>query len=172
MKLDLGCGTRKQEGFIGVDSITFPGVDVVSDALDYLKTLEDKSVEYINMSHFLEHFTGPQRVELMNECYRVLKDFGIVLVTCPSWSHERAYGDPTHQWPPVTSWTFFYMNKAWRDVNAPHCGYTCNFDWSVVGTWDQNDPYINFKNNETKSILMTHEINITTDVIATLTKMN
>jgi hypothetical protein len=31
MKLDLGCGTKKREGFVGVDSMTLPGVDVVVD---------------------------------------------------------------------------------------------------------------------------------------------
>ena len=31
MKLDLGCGLKKQEGHVGVDSMALPGVDVVYD---------------------------------------------------------------------------------------------------------------------------------------------
>ena len=73
-------------------------------------------------------------------------------------------------WPPVTTWSFFYMNKDWRNVNAPHCGYECDFDWSVVGTYDQNDTFINGRNDETKMIMMSRNINVTTDIIATLNK--
>jgi len=31
MKLDLGCGLKKQEGHVGVDSLSLPGVDIVAD---------------------------------------------------------------------------------------------------------------------------------------------
>jgi hypothetical protein len=172
LRLDIGCGPHKRNDgeWIGIDSIAFPGVDIVQDALSYLKTLDNESVSEINMSHFLEHIDGINRPPLMNEIYRVLITKGKVTITSPAWSHERAYGDPTHRWPPVTTWSFFYMNKAWRDINAPHCGYDCDFDWSVVGTYDQNDPFINGRNDETKMLLMSRNINVTTDIIGTLSK--
>lgn len=170
MKIDLGCGIRKREGFIGVDSMNFPGVDVLMDAFEYLATLKDESVDEINMEHFVEHFDGADRVKLFNECFRVLSPSGKINVTCPSWSHERAYGDPTHKWPPVSQWTFIYLNKEWRDINAPHCGYTCDFNYSLVGSWDPTDAYIQFRSNEVKQDLMAHNINITADIIATLNK--
>jgi hypothetical protein len=123
------------------------------------------------MSHFLEHLKAEERIELMNECYRVLISGNKIEITSPSWSHERAYGDPTHQWPPITTWTFLYMNKSWRDINAPHVKYTCNFDWNVSGVHDPNDPWINFRNIETKSIMMSRNINTTTDIYVILTKI-
>jgi hypothetical protein len=174
IRLDIGCGVRKRTDgeWIGVDAMEFPGVDVVSDALTYLKTLGDNSVDEVNMSHFLEHLDGPERVVFINELYRIIKPGAKCLVTCPSWSSERAYGDPSHKWPPVCTWTFFYMDRNWREVqqNAPHCGYTCDFECGVVGTLDPNDPYIGFRNNETKQAMMGHQINVTQDIVATLTK--
>ena len=170
MKIDLGCGIRKQEGFIGVDSMEFPGVDVVMDAFEYLATLSDESVDEVNMSHFVEHFDGQERIKLFNELGRVVKKGGRMVVTCPAWSHERAYGDPTHKWPPISTWTFLYLNKEWRDINGPHTGYTCDFDWNVIGSYDQNDAWIAYRNVETKQVFMARNINVTQDIIATLTK--
>jgi hypothetical protein len=174
LKLDLGSGKNKRKDgdtpWTGVDAIAFEGVDIVSDVLTYLKALEEETVDAVNMSHFLEHFAGPDRVPLMNEVCRVMKKGTQCLVTCPCWSHERAFGDPQHFFPPICTWTFFYMNKDWRDTQAPHCGYTCDFDYQVIGAYDPNDASIQFRTPEAKGILMTHSINYTTDIIATLTK--
>ena len=43
MKLDLGCGLRKKEGYVGVDLIE--GADIQKDMYEYLVTLLDNSVE-------------------------------------------------------------------------------------------------------------------------------
>ena len=127
MKIDLGCGKNKIPGYTGVDSIDFPDVDIKEDALTYLKVLLDESIKFINMSHFLEHLDADYRVNLFNEIYRVLVPEGVVFVTCPSFECASAYGDPTHKWPPISFWTFFYLNREWRENNAPHTKYTCNF---------------------------------------------
>lgn len=169
LNLDLGCGKNKAQGFTGVDSIKFEGVDLVHD-LTKPWPWGNESVSEVHSSHFLEHLTGSQRIHFFNELYRVMKVGSQARIICPNWSHERAYGDPTHQWPPVSSWTFFYLLKAWRDGNAPHVGYTCDFDHVIVGTHDPNDQYVNMRNMETKVILMSRGINTTTDIIATLTK--
>lgn len=170
IRLDLGCGPRKQEGFIGVDAIAFPGVDVNIDLRKTPWPWKGDSVSEVHASHFLEHLTGAERVPFFNELYRVLKVGAQARIICPNWSHERAYGDPTHQWPPVCTWTFFYINKGWRDQNAPHCGYTCDFDHAIVGMHDPNDQYVALRNMETKIILMSRSVNTTTDICATLIK--
>ena len=85
----------------------------------------------------------------------------------PSWTSERAYGDPTHQWPPVVGFSFYYLNKAWREVNAPHCGYTCDFDFmggnGVAPPWD-------CRPQEVQAFAQIHYINVATDMFITLTK--
>lgn len=95
VKLDLGCGKNKKAGFIGVDNISFDGVDVVHD----LRTQwpwEKESVEEVHCSHFLEHLTNAERVHFWNELYRVMKPGAKAQIIVPHWSSGRAYGDPTH----------------------------------------------------------------------------
>jgi hypothetical protein len=169
LKLDLGCGPNKLPGYVGVDIMDFPAVDVRHDLTKPWPWKTD-SVAEVHSSHFVEHLTGAQRIPFFNELYRVLQAGAQARIICPIWSHERAYGDPTHQWPPVSTWSFFYLNKAWRDGNAPHVPYTCDFDHVIVGTHDPNDQYVSMRNMETKVILMSRSVNTTTDIVATLTK--
>lgn len=169
LKLDLGCGKNKAQGFTGVDSIAFDGVDLVAD-LRQPWPWKDGEVEEVHCSHFVEHLEGTERVHFFNELYRVLKVGGQARIITPHWSHERAYGDPTHKFPPVCSWTYFYLDKGWREVNGPHTGYTCDFGYVLAGTHDPNDSWVAFRNQETKGVLMSRNINTTTDMIATLTK--
>jgi len=127
LKLDLGSGKNPREGFIGVDSRQF-GQQIVAD-LRKPWPWADGSVEEAHCSHFVEHLTGQERVHFANELHRVLKPDGKATVIVPHWASPRAYGDLTHQWPPVSEWWFLYLNKGWRDVNAPHNdGYTCHFE--------------------------------------------
>lgn len=59
MKLDIGCGPNKKEGFTGVDQYKFDGVDIVGDvaSLEFWNTLEAGSVEEVNASHSLSTLT-------------------------------------------------------------------------------------------------------------------
>jgi len=138
MKLDLGCGSRKKEGFVGVDQYPMEGVDVVLNIGVDPWPWEDGMVEEIHSSHFLEHLTAMQRVHFMNEAFRVMKDGAKATIITPHWASNRAYGDFTHQWPPVAEMFFYYLKYDWRKTNAPHTdkqwnpnGYSCNFD----ATW-------------------------------------
>lgn len=166
VKLDLGCGKTKKDGFLGVDAIKFEGVDVVADLRDTWPWA-DGSVDEVHCSHFLEHLTGSERVHFFNELYRVLKPTSKAVIICPHWSSERAYGDPTHQWPPVTGFSFYYLSKQWREGNAPHTGYICDFDASwgfgLAHPWQ-------LKSQEVQMFAMNHYTNVCSDLIATITK--
>ncbi len=90
------------------------------------------------MSHALEHFSGTERVHIFNEMYRVLISGGKATILTPHWASNRAYGDFTHQWPPVSEMLYFYVSKDWRATNAPDNdiewnsqGYSCDF----AATW-------------------------------------
>lgn len=138
MKLDIGCGKRKREGFTGVDQYPMEGVDVVLNVGNDPWPWEDGSVEEIHASHFLEHLTAAQRVHFVNEAFRVMKEGAKATIITPHWASNRAYGDFTHQWPPVAEMWYYYLKREWRAVNAPHTdkewnpqGYDCNFD----ATW-------------------------------------
>ena len=137
LKLDLGCGGNKKQGFVGVDIRPVPGVDIVTD-LSTPWPWGDNSVEEIYCSHFVEHLDRKGRIHFVNELYRVLvpgewKDGqplrGFATVITPHWASSRAYGDLTHEWPPVSEFWFYYLSREWRTINAPHnSAYICNFD--------------------------------------------
>lgn len=138
MKLDIGCGPNKREGFEGVDQHAFPGVDHVFRVGATIWPFADNSVEEIHTSHFLEHLTAEERVNFVNQAFRVLVPGGKVTIIVPHWASNRAYGDPTHQWPPVSEMWFFYLAKSWRNTQAPHTDKQWNpsgFDCDFAATW-------------------------------------
>lgn len=132
LKLDLGCGPNPAEGFTGVDCRAFDGkVHIVGD-LRKPWPWADSSVEEARSSHFVEHLEPAERIHFANELWRVLAPDAKCLIVVPHWASCRAYGDLTHKWPPVSEFWFFYLNKAWREANAPHNdAYTCNFDFTA-----------------------------------------
>lgn len=173
MKLDLGCGPNKREGFEGVDSIAFPGVDHVVD-LRQKWPWDDNSVEEAHSSHFVEHLTAVERVHFANELCRVLVPAGKCQIVVPHWASCRAYGDPTHQWPPVSEFWFYYLSRDWRKANAPHTdiehwnqGLSCDFD----ATWGYSlHPSIVVRNAEAQQFATQFYKEACQDTIATLTK--
>lgn len=129
MKIDIGCGPNKEAGFVGMDAIAFDGVDIVCNVGKDKWPLSDDSVEEARASHVLEHLTAEERIHFANELWRVLKKGGKCLIITPHWASARAYGDLTHQWPPVSEFWYPYLNAEWRRVNAPHnTAYQCNFE--------------------------------------------
>jgi SAM-dependent methyltransferase len=45
--------------------------------------IEDNSLDGINMSHFLEHFTRDDGLFILKECLRVLKPGSVLRISCP-----------------------------------------------------------------------------------------
>ena len=138
LKIDLGCGSKKQEGFIGLDRIKFDGVDIVMNLGVEPLPFENDTVDEVYASHFIEHLTVVERIQLFNELYRVMKVGAKITMIVPHWGSSRAYGDPTHKWPPIGEMWFYYLGQKWRDEQAPHTdkknwkdGYACDF----VATW-------------------------------------
>jgi SAM-dependent methyltransferase len=168
IKLDLGCGPNKQAGFTGIDALPFDGkVDKVLDLRATPWPWKDDSVDEVYSSHFVEHLSGEERVPFFNELYRVLRKDAKATIVVPAWNSERAYGDPTHKWPPVCGFSFFYLDKNWRASNAPHCGYTCDFNFtggnSLAPPW-------NMKSQEVQAFAQTHYVNVAQDIVCTLIK--
>jgi hypothetical protein len=173
LRLDLGCGKAKQAGWTGVDALKLDGVDIVADLRKKWPWASD-SVDEVRCSHFLEHLTGPERVHFANELCRVLRKGAKATIAAPHWTHDCAYGDPTHQWPPLSGWTFLYWNKEWRKAQAPHADadhapgmLSCDFDYVIAGSWDG---WLEPRNMEFRTFAMQRYVNSTRDLIVTLTK--
>jgi len=168
LKLDFGCGPNKREGFIGVDCTDFKGVDQVVDLTIIPWPWKDESVSEAHASHFIEHLTALQRIDFCNELYRVLVADGACQIIVPHWASCRAYGDLTHQWPPVSEFWFYYLSKEWRAANAPHNDkYTCDFEatWGYAMRQD-----LHVRNQEYQQFAMANYKEACSDMIATLKK--
>lgn len=168
LKLDLGCGTKREEGFIGVDRIAFPNVDVVMDVGMARWPWDDASVDEVHSSHMLEHLKPLERVHFVNELWRVLKPTGKATIAVPDWSSARAYGDLTHEWPPVTPAWLFHLQAEWRKTSAPHedfysCDFTFTFGYSV-------NPAIVGRSQEWMQFATSHYKDVCSDFIFTLMK--
>lgn len=175
LKLDFGCGPNKREGFKGVDSIPFTGVDFVLDITQTPWPWADNSVDEAHASHFIEHLTAWERVSFVNELYRVLRPGATCQIIVPHWASCRAYGDPSHQWPPVGEFWFYYLDRGWREQNAPHTdikhipeGFACNFN----ATWGYSlHPGIVVKNQEYQQMAVQYYKEAVQDMMATLKKV-
>lgn len=81
VRLNLGCGGKKKEGYTGVD--IFRGVNIEQmfsiDSIPYV----DKSVTAIYSEHVLEHLTFKGTEVAIKEFYRVLKDGGELHLKIP-----------------------------------------------------------------------------------------
>jgi hypothetical protein len=175
IRLDLGCGKNKKEGFLGVDRRKFEGVDVVQDLLKPWQWKDDTVAE-IHMSHALEHFSGRERVFIFNEMYRVMQTGAKATIITPHWCSNRAYGDFTHQWPPVSEMAYYYISKKWRLENAPDTdiqwnpeGYSCDFQ--ATAGYSSIHPGLQSRNDEAKQFAFAYYKEAAGDMIATLVKV-
>lgn len=176
MKLDIGCGKNKKDGFHGVDQYPMEGVDTVCD-LTQAWPWADGSIEEAHCAHFLEHLTNLggkwERVHFFNELSRVLAKGAKCTLILPHWASNRYYGDPTHK-EPFSEMGFMYLSRDWRTSQAPHTdkavnpnGYDCDFE----ATWGYAmHPALTGRNNEHQQYAMQFYKEAITDIHATLTK--
>jgi predicted SAM-dependent methyltransferase len=90
MKLHLGCGEKRIEGFINIDSRDLENVDLVDD-ISQLRSIEDSSVDLIYASHVLEHFGRFKYMDVLKKWYSVLKKGGILRISVPDFESVCEY---------------------------------------------------------------------------------
>lgn len=95
IKLDIGCGNKKRDGFIGLDKVSLPTVDFVCDLEKEKIPIKDNSVKEIHSRHFLEHTEN--LVNIMDELWRVSCNHGKVVIVVPYYNSIGAFTDPTHK---------------------------------------------------------------------------
>jgi hypothetical protein len=91
MKIDIGSGGFKREGFIGVDNVPSPDTDVVCNLETEKLPFEDNSVSYIFSSHCLEHIRSDKLVPIFAEFSRVCQDGATIEIWNPYAFHRDGY---------------------------------------------------------------------------------
>jgi len=96
MKLNLGCGNKRKDGWVNIDCVKTEATDIVRDLVRGLP-FADSTADEILCDNVFEHI-GPT-VDLLfviNECYRVLQPGGVLVVIVPDGRSQAAWQDPTH----------------------------------------------------------------------------
>lgn len=129
IKVDLGCGKKKQPGFIGIDRFPLPGVDVVADINRGLP-LADDSVDYLLASHSLEHVDDLPFT--MREIYRVCKHKALVCIVAPYFHTSLNIANPFHKQAFNEHTPRFFTTSNWTAVKQVDYRSPCIPEWGLA----------------------------------------
>jgi SAM-dependent methyltransferase len=126
MKLNLGCGFDKREGWLNVDNFAECEPDRMLDIESTPWDVPTNGFEHVLMKHVLEHvgadFSTFARV--MGELFRILAPGGLLEIHVPHVRHDTFWSDPTHV-RAFTPLTFRMMSKRQnREWIAARANYT------------------------------------------------
>jgi predicted SAM-dependent methyltransferase len=83
LRLHIGCGNKRLEGFVNIDRNPSPATDYVCHAQRL--PCPDGCVERIETYHVIEHIPFPAVKPLLTEWKRVLKPGGLLVMECPDF---------------------------------------------------------------------------------------
>lgn len=97
MKLNLGCGFLKIDGYVNIDYEELCAPDLCINLEDPWP-FDDNSVSEIRAHHTLEHLgaTYEKFLFVLKEMYRVSQHQATWHIRVPHWQHDNFYHDPTH----------------------------------------------------------------------------
>ena len=87
-KLNLGCGDKPKEGWVNLDIVGVPGVDVVHDMTQIPMPFPDNYFEVIYAEQVLDHFRS---LPVIKELHRILKPGGQLLIEVVHFSSKLNY---------------------------------------------------------------------------------
>ena len=98
MRINLGCGFGKREGYLNVDKDPScePGQIVDLDVLPW--PWEDNAADEVLLKHVLKHLGADTRtyLDIIKELWRIAKPSATVTVIVPHPRHDHFVNDPTH----------------------------------------------------------------------------
>lgn len=122
IKLNLGAGNDKVEGYYSVDLINLPGTDITADLNDPLELLPDNSVDAITSRGSFEHIKN--FVGLMVEIHRVCIHNADIKAVVPHFSNPYYYSDPTHVQPFGLYTMHYFIDESMQYGRKVPCYYT------------------------------------------------
>jgi SAM-dependent methyltransferase len=101
--LDVGCGTNKYEGAVGLDNNPRSAADVIHDLGKTPYPFADDEFDLIVSRHVVEHV--PDVMAFITELYRITKNGGRINLLAPHYTNPDWASDPTHR-NHLNSYTF------------------------------------------------------------------
>lgn len=144
MKINLGSGIVRIDGFVNVDSDPNCNPDYVVDIGKESLPFEDNSVDHVIAHHVFEHI-GEGFFDLIKELYRVCENDAVIEVRVPHPRHDVFFGDLTHV-RVITIENMRPLSKSYCDtqqhINTSWSGYAhmLNVDFDIFDYDYQFDP--------------------------------
>jgi predicted SAM-dependent methyltransferase len=144
MKLNIGGGDTKYEGFVNVDYDANCNPDYCVDMEKDVWPFEDNSVDAVIAHHVLEHM-GEGYFHVMKELYRVCEHGAMIDIRVPHHRHDHFINDPTHR-RPITVDGLWLFSKKYNDsckeqgAMASRLGYYFDVDFEIVDSRNVPDP--------------------------------
>lgn len=94
--LDIGCGSQKAEGAIGLDIFPYEGVDVVHNIDEFPWPFKENQFEKVKAQHIIEHVANI--ADFLKEIHRISAPGAEVSIVTPHFTSLDSWADPTHRW--------------------------------------------------------------------------
>lgn len=101
--LDVGCGTNKHPGAIGLDNNPRTGADVIHDLGEIPYPFPDSEFDLVISNHVVEHV--PDVMAFISELHRITRPGGRIRLLTPHYTNPDWANDPTHR-NHINSYTF------------------------------------------------------------------
>ena len=167
MKLLLGCGLTKTEGYVRVDYDPKVKPDVLIDLESGKKwPWDDNSVDEIKADNLLEHIKNIDH--FMEQAYRVLKPDGLLHILVPHFMNYQAYYDPDHiRYFAPQSFIYWSRDTTGSD-GRPVIRANCDYRIEKMTTHVDPKALSNFTHEHEKQVAMKHYWNVCTFIEARL----
>ena len=110
MKINIGSGGTKIEGFVTCDYDPLANPDYLFDLEKDRFPFDDNSVEVVVAHHVLEHL-GEGYFHCLKELYRVCKHGAMIDVRVPHHRNDYFFDDPTHRRPITVGGILLFSKK-------------------------------------------------------------
>jgi len=146
IKLDVGCGPKVREGYLGVDIRPAPHITYCCNAWEVNQFVPENSVTAIYSRHFFEHLTFPQAAMTLKAWMHVLHPGGTIEIIVPDLRfHVEQYLQPSER---------SITNPKWSNLQHAMAGF---YGWqreADVSYWDVHKSGYDFE--QLHSVLAEH----------------
>lgn len=164
LKLNLGCGGNKRDGYVNVDrwqgcspdkTIDLEATPWMEEAKlgermqrhHWVTAFDESTVDEVLLIHVLEHIgqSPATFLRFMKELYRVCCDGATVFIAVPHPRHDDFLGDPTHVRPVTPAMLSLFSKKncdAWREQGAANSrlAHQLGVDFEIIGVEEIMSP--------------------------------
>lgn len=133
MKINIGAGEDKIQGFASCDNDASCSPDYLFDLEKDPFPFEDNSIDAVMAHHVLEHL-GEGFFHTMKELYRICKHGTIIDILVPHPRHYHFINDPTHRRPITPDGLRLFSKKYndfWKQSRASRLAYQYKVDFEV-----------------------------------------